>query len=44
MLYLPAVLGVSTRHKLGGANRADNSFSIADERYVTNLHIDSADF
>ena len=43
MLYLPVVLGVSTRRKLGEANRANNSFGIADEGYVINLHIDSAD-
>jgi hypothetical protein len=44
MLYLPVVLGVSTRRKLGEANRANDGFSVADERYVINLHIDSADF
>ncbi|KAH8776020.1 hypothetical protein F5882DRAFT_441103 [Hyaloscypha sp. PMI_1271] len=33
MLYLPVVLGVSTRRKLGEANRANNSFGIADEGF-----------
>jgi hypothetical protein len=44
MLYLPVVLGVSTQRKLGEANRANDSFSFADEMFVNNLHIGSADF